>query len=143
MFFTAGLPPSRADQRPAFSRMAHASAPSNSLYHSSQCLSDCVLFGVHITESPTLFTLLTWPLLNSPTSSPAGPGLALYVMVVHTTPTPLLASLSMCPSFPFLELPLLPPSLPHPRLNPGITASQNPPLLPSSWAEGPGLWFSF
>lgn len=58
-------------------------------------VSDCVLFGVHM----TVFILLTWPLLSSPTTSPASTGFVLHVMVVHTAPMSLHTSLSMFPSF--------------------------------------------
>ena len=58
-------------------------------------VSDCILFGVHM----TVFILLTWPILSLPTTSPASSGLALHVVVVHTTPMSLHASLSMFPPF--------------------------------------------
>lgn len=58
-------------------------------------VSDCVLFGVHM----TVFILLTWPLLSSPTTSPASTGFVLHVMVVHTAPMSLHTSPSMFPSF--------------------------------------------
>lgn len=69
-------------------------------------VSDCVLFGVHM----TVFILLTWPLLSSPTTSPASTGLVLHVMVVHTAPMSLHTSfhvptLSSCGNFVSCLLP--------------------------------------
>ena len=83
-------------------------------------VSDCVLFGVHM----TVFILLTWPLLSSPTTSPASPGLPLHVVVVHTAPVSLHASLSTFPPFLLLGT-WSPASFPPPSTLPHLSPSNS------------------